>query len=191
MNEKAAGGAPVREAALARRSAPKVTDVSPDDAELRSLIAAAGRVADHASLEPWRLVALRGDARARLGDALVEAAGLEGPDAEKLRGKPLRAPLLVAVVARTQEGHPKVPVWEQDAMAAGVAHLLSLLLDEAGWGVMWRTGPHVRHDAVAAVHGLAPGEHLLGWLYVGGVPADASRDRHRPVDASRFLTTLD
>ena len=30
--------------------------------------------------------------------------------------------------------------WEQEAVASGVAHVLSLLLDEAGWGVIWRTG---------------------------------------------------
>ncbi len=54
-------------------------------------------------------------------------------------------------------------------MAAGVAHTLSLLLDEAGWGVMWRTGGHTRSPQVAALHGLGPNEQLLGWLYVGGV----------------------
>ena len=32
----------------------------------------------------------------------------------------------------------KVHDWEQDAAATGVAHMLSLLLDEAGWGVFWR-----------------------------------------------------
>ena len=96
-------------------------------------------------------------------------------------GKPLRAPLLLAVVAVVTPDHPKVPEWEQEASAAGVAHLMSLLLDEAGWGVMWRTGPYTRHPIVEAAHGLVPGERLLGWLYVGGLPGRAPRRAaHRP-----------
>lgn len=178
--------ASVREAALARRSWPKVTDVAPGDAEVLELLAVAGRVADHASLAPWRVIAIRGTARERVGDALAAAAGAQGEAAAKLAGKPLRAPLLLALVASTRL-HPKVPEWEQDAAAAGVGHLLSLLLDEAGWGVMWRTGPLTRHPIVARAHGLDEGEHLLGWLYVGGRPERERPERRiAPDTASRF-----
>ena len=178
-------------AALARRSSSKVTDAAPDDDALMALLEGAARVADHASLRPWRLIALRGAARERLGRALVEAAGVQGESALKLARKPLRAPLLLAIVAVTTPGHPKVPEWEQDASAAGVAHLLSLLLDEAGWGVMWRTGPHTRHPIVSEMHGLGPNEHLLGWLYVGGVPAVGRGERRTERIAATRLTTLD
>lgn len=179
------------EAALARRSSPKVTDAAPDDATLRVLLEGAARVADHASLRPWRLIALRGRARDRLGDALAQAAGLAGDDAAKLAAKPLRAPLLIAVVAVVVPDHPKVPEWEQEAGAAGVAHVLSLLLDEAGWGVMWRSGPHTRHPLIARMHGLAPGERLMGWLYVGGRPAGGRSERRSERVAASRLTTLD
>jgi nitroreductase len=178
----------VREAALARRSAPKVTDAAPDDATIVSLLDAAARVADHASLAPWRIIALRGDARARLGTALAAAAGFDGAHGARLAAKPLRAPLLLAIVAVTGE-HPKVPVWEQEAVAAGVAHVLSLLLDEAGWGVMWRSGPHTRHPLVAEAHGLAANERLLGWLYVGGLLEGARPQRSTDgVAAARFTS---
>ncbi|MCD2444260.1 nitroreductase [Agromyces sp. SYSU K20354] len=177
--------ASVREAVLARRSAPKVTDVAPDDATIIELLVAAERVPDHAALRPWRVIALRGAARSRLGAALAEASGLTGDAASRLAAKPERAPLLLAIVA-TSTPHPKVPQWEQDAAAAGVAHLLSLLLDEAGWGVMWRTGPYTRHALVAAMHGLGANEHLLGWLYVGGVPEGARAARTGLPPAPRF-----
>lgn len=178
--------ASVRAAALARRSWPKVTDAAPSDAELADLVEAAGRVADHGGLVPWRVIALRGDARNRLGAALAEAAGAEGAAAEKLAAKPLRAPLLVAIVAVVRE-HPKVPEWEQEACAAGVGHVLTLLLDEAGWGVMWRTGPHTRHPSIARMLGLADGERLMGWLYVGGKPETGRPERRRsPVTEGRL-----
>jgi len=179
------------QAALARRSSPKVTDAAPDDQTLRALLEGAARVADHASLRPWRLIALRGRARERLGDALARAAGAEGDAAAKLAAKPLRAPLLIAVVAVITPEHPKVPEWEQEASAAGVAHVLSLLLDEAGWGVMWRSGPHTRHPLVAGMHGLAPNERLLGWLYVGGAPGGGRGERRTERVAASRLTTLD
>jgi nitroreductase len=106
-----------------------------------------------------------------------------------MRAKPLRAPLLLAIVVAPQPSI-KVPDWEQEAAAAGVAHALSLVLAEAGWGVMWRTGPEVRSDEVHRVHGLAPNERLLGWLYVGGMPAKKKSGIRKALNASDFLTSL-
>ncbi|HEY2556764.1 MAG TPA: nitroreductase family protein, partial [Diaminobutyricibacter sp.] len=139
------------EAVASRRSYSRVTDEAPAHDALLPLVAAAGRVADHSSLRPWRVIELRGDARNRLGAAFVKDAGAHGPDAEKLAGKPLRAPLLLAIVS-VRHRSDKVPGWEQDAVAAGVAHTLSLLLHEAGWGVFWRTGAHTRSKAVHKAH---------------------------------------
>jgi nitroreductase len=42
------------EAVRARRSWSKVTDAAPTHDQLLELVAAAGRVADHSSLAPWR-----------------------------------------------------------------------------------------------------------------------------------------
>ena len=81
------------EAALARRSWSKVTAEAPTHDELLRFVAAAGRVADHSSLRPWRLIELRGDDRERLGRAINKANGDKGSSS-----KPLRAPLLIAVV---------------------------------------------------------------------------------------------
>ncbi|QIG40010.1 nitroreductase [Microbacterium sp. 4R-513] len=172
------------EAARARRSWSKVTDAAPSHEELLELVAAAGRVADHSSLAPWRLIELRGTDREKLGRAIAKAEGDKHPSS-----KPLRAPLLIAVVASYRKSG-KVPRWEQEAVASGVAHMLSLLLDEAGWGVLWRTGHYTRSKPVAKAHGLKKNEELLGWLYVGGKPPEKREGRRRPVDAARFLTPM-
>jgi nitroreductase len=173
-----------------RQSHARVTADAPTHEQLIPLVEAASTVADHGALAPWRLIELRGAARERLGAAFVAASGLEGSHAQKLAEKPLRASLLIAVVAR-HEPSIKVPEWEQDAAASGVAHTLSLLLAEAGWGVMWRTGGHTRHPAVAAMHGLAPNEKLLGWLYVGGIPKRTKRERKARLDLDGHLSQLD
>lgn len=177
-----------REAALRRRSRSSVTADAPTHEQLLPLVEAAATVADHGDLKPWRLIEVRGDARERLGAAFVEASGLEGKDAAKLAAKPLRASLLIAVVASYKPSF-KVPRWEQEAVASGVAHLLSLLLDEAGWGVFWRTGGLTRSGAVHRVHELGPDEELLGWLYVGGIEKIKAEKKHK-FNASRFLSSL-
>jgi nitroreductase len=174
----------------ARRSYSRVTPDAPTHEELLPLVAAAGRVADHSALHPWRIIELRGEARKRLGEAFVKDAHASGSEAEKLASKPLRSSLLLAVVSvRTKS--EKVPGWEQDAVASGVAHILSLLLHDAGWGVMWRTGHHTRSKAVHRMHGLAKNERLMGWLYVGGIPADSKEGHRTSIDPERFLSTLD
>lgn len=170
------------EAMLDRRSLSRVTDDAPTHDELLAFVAGAGRVADHKNLKPWRLIEIRGDDRKKLGRAIAKAKGKKGRDS-----KPLRAPLLIAVIGSYRHG--KVPVWEQQAVATGVAHMLSLALDEAGYGVFWRTDGKPRKP-VRRVHGLKKNEELLGWLYVGGKP-----ERNRPlgrkrVDAASFLSRM-
>jgi nitroreductase len=172
------------DAVRARRSWSKVTAEAPSHAELLELVSAAGRVADHSGLTPWRLIELRGEDRDTLGRAIAKAEGDKG-----ISSKPLRAPLLIAVVASPRKSD-KVPRWEQEAVASGVAHVLSLLLDEAGWGVIWRTGHYTRARAVAKAHGLKKSEDLLGWLYVGGKPDRRRGGYRRGVDARRFVSRM-
>ena len=185
-------GSPVLAAMARRRSVSAVGDRAPNDRELSLLLRSVVTVADHKSLRPWRLITLRGDDRLRLGEALDAATGTVRDPGEP-NPKPLRAPLLIAIVA-SQIEHPKVPRWEQIATAAGAGHLLSLALSEAGWGVMWRSGIHTNDSQVRVAHGLADDELLMGWLYVGDVdPAFARRasTSSRPVpDPQAFLSPM-
>lgn len=158
-----------------------MTGDAPTHDELAPLVAAAAGVADHASLRPWRLIEVRDDARDTIGRSFAKAGGSAD--------KPLRAPLLIAVVA-VHKPSGKVPEWEQDAVASGVAHVLSLLLDEAGWGVLWRTGDITRSKKVAKAHGLAKNEKLMGWLYVGGKPDKTKPEKKDALNLERYLTSL-
>ena len=177
------------DAVMRRQSHSKVTADAPSRLELLPLVEAAATVADHSGMKPWRLIELRGDARVRLGAAFAEASGATGKDAEKAGSKPLRASLLIAVVF-THKPSFKVPAWEQEAVASGVAHMLSLLLDEAGWGVFWRSGILTRTEPVHRMHELTPNEQLLGWLYVGGLPDKTKSDKRKRLEVGRYLTSL-
>ncbi len=161
-----------------------MTADAPTHEELLPLVAASARVADHSALRPWRLIELRGRAREKLGAAIAKAEGDKHPST-----KPMRASLLIAIVVTVKKSS-KVPAWEQETVASGVAHMLSLLLHDAGWGVFWRSGPYTRSKPVRKMHQLAKNEQLLGWLYVGGVPADAKPGSRKPVDAESLISEL-
>lgn len=170
-----------------RRSHSKVTDTAPDRAELERLLSAMSSVADHSSLRPWRIIEMRGDRRNKLGKALAKA---NGTTLEKGLSNANRAPLVLAIVVSPRKSS-KVPYWEQESAASGVAHYLSLLLHEAGWGTMWRTGEAARHKAIRKAHRLEKHEQLLGWIYVGGIP---DRDRkpkpRKPLKVDEHLSEL-
>jgi nitroreductase len=158
-----------------RRSTAPVTDRAPSDAELAGYLQLAAHSPDHLCLRAWRLITLRGEARVRLGDALVAGFGdTPGtPRAAKTAGKALRAPLVISIVAMPVD-HPKVPRWEQTAAIGALVATLQLVLFEAGYTAMWRTGPAVELAPVRELLGLAEHEQLLGWLHVGGRDLDPS-----------------
>src|SRR5690606_16283724 len=68
------GDAPMLQALDRRRSTPARTlgEPGPDSEQLLRIIGSAVRVPDHGKLTPWRLLAVRGAARERIGERLVE-----------------------------------------------------------------------------------------------------------------------
>jgi nitroreductase len=181
----------VLEAIRSRRSIGKVTgDVS--DEQLHLLVEAGLWAPNHKLSDPVRYIALRGDARARLGAAWMrDARTIEPPPGveraaflEKEGRKPLRAPVLLVVVHRVD---PDPVVEAEDAATAAAAVQNVLLAAHAiGLGAMWRTGGMVRSAAVMDELGLAQNERMSGIVYLGE-PAMSS-PASPPRDVSAHLT---
>ena len=153
-----------------RVSVAKLVEPAPTQAQREVLFAAALRAPDHGQLRPWRFLTIEGAARERFGQVLEQALKSD-PKAgavqiEKARNAPLRAPLLVVVIAKNIM-HPKVPVSEQHLSAACCAHALLLAAQAQGLGAMWRTGELAYHPQVAQALGLSKGEQVLGFIYLG------------------------
>ncbi len=160
---------------LSRVSSGKLTPPAPDEAQRRQLFAAALRAADHGHLRPWRFLVIEGDGLSALGNLFAEAARLDQPDIsdsalERYRGMPLRAPLIVAVIASCQ-AHPKVPELEQLLSAAGAAQNMLNAAHALGLGAIWRTGEMAYHPYVLKALGLRDKEQLVGYLYIGNLAA--------------------
>jgi nitroreductase len=156
------------DALLNRGSAPRLIAPAPDTAQRELLFRAALRAPDHGQLRPWRFLTIEGAAREQLGELLAQALPADAsPEAlSKARAMPLRAPLLVVVIARVQ-AHAKVPAQEQVIAAGCAAHGILLAAHAQGIGAVWRTGELAYNAQVAAGLGLAADEQVIAFLYLG------------------------
>ena len=173
-----------------RRSVPsrQLGEPAPSDAQLDRLLAAAVRVPDHGKLTPWRLLRIRGAARARLGAALADIHQRHDPAAPdaviaKDRERYSFAPLIFAVIARVQPEHPKVPVQEQVISAGFVAYNLLLGAQALGFGAQILTGWAAYDRDAATLLGLADNERVVAFVHIG-TAREAAPERARPDPAS-------
>ncbi len=156
-----------------RSSVPKLSDPLPSQVMLDNIYKAAFRAADHAVLRPWRFLIVKGDARRRLGELFVQAgldgdAELDDSAVEKLRSKPLRAPLVLVCVS-SYKPHPKVPEIEQDLSAGAAIQNMLVAAFAQGVGAMWRTGSLAYNPVVKSGLGLSSQEKIIGFLYIGTI----------------------
>jgi nitroreductase len=175
-----------------RRSVPsrQLGEPAPDAAQLDRLLHAAIRAPDHGKLVPWRLLAIRGDARARLGQTLAAIHARKEPDIapsvlEKDRDRFNFAPLIIAVIARIEQDHPKIPAQEQLLSAGCVAYNLLLGAQALGFGAQWLTGWSAYDEEVARLLGLAANERVIGFVHIGTAKEPAP-ERTRPALADVY-----
>lgn len=170
-----------------RVSVPRLVEPAPTAEQRQALFRAALRAPDHGQLRPWRFLTVEGEARVRLGElfaaALREGNALAPEEAlNKARGMPLRAPLLVVVIARVQ-AHPKVPETEQVIAAGCAAHGMLLAAHAQGIGAVWRTGDMAYDAHVAKGLGLAADERIVAYLYLGTPERELRQVPELAVDA--------
>ena len=154
----------------------------PDPAQLEALLSTAIRVPDHGKLSPWRLLLIRGEARARFGARLAEIHAAQDPSASeavlaKDRERYNCAPVIAAVIARIVSGH-KIPEQEQLLSAGCVAYNLLLGAQALGFGAQWLTGWAAYDARVAGLLGLGEGERVIGFVHVG-TAAEPGVERQR------------
>ena len=158
-----------------RRSVGQVTQEEPAREQIERLLEAATYAPSHHVTEPWHFFVLTGAARERFGDVMATAlqAQMEGVLDDKAqvrlwkeRNKALRAPVIIVVTipkARQLEGDLLENI---EAAAAAVQNML-LAAEEMGLAAIWRTGDTAYNPVVKRWFGLAPDDHIVGFIYVG------------------------
>jgi nitroreductase len=164
------------EALLTRQSVPPafLGEPAPDDAALERILAAGASAPDHGRLRPWRFILIRGAARARLGEVFAQALLERQPDApapalDQERARPMRAPLLIAVAAKVDPEHPKIPEIEQILSTAAAAQNILIAAHAEGFGAKWLTGANAYDEHVKQALGLAPSDRLIGFIHMGTI----------------------
>ncbi|MBI1407517.1 MAG: nitroreductase [Caulobacter sp.] len=175
---------------LARRrsaSALALTAPGPDAAQLNDLLRLAARVPDHGKLTPWRFVILGGEAKTAFVVGL-EAIAAASSDPVKLTAKLAKVkapPLGVAVISSPVEGD--IPAWEQLLSAGAVCTNLLHAATAMGFGANWITDWYAYDPDATALLGLADGEKVAGFVFIG-TAAEPPAERVRPDVAA--LTTM-
>lgn len=182
----------IMQALLDRKSTPPrlMADDGPTPADLRDMMAAAVTAPDHGAVRPWRFVVIEGDDRAILGQVFADALRARDPAASdkaiaKEVNRPLRAPTIVAVLARVIPDHPKAPWVEQIVATACAAQNLLLAAESKGFGGIMLTGKNAQDPNVKAFFKLEAADEIVAFIYLGK-PDGLTPDKDRP-DPLQFV----
>jgi nitroreductase len=158
-----------------RRSIGKMTQERPTREQIERLLVAATHAPNHYKVQPWKFIVLAGKAREELGAVMAESLAhrLEETSSDKAqallnkeRSKLLRSPVVIVVVAEPPQQPKVLEIENIEAVAAAVQNML-LTAEEMGLACMWRTGDAAYDPHVKRWLGLAPGDHIVSFLYVG------------------------
>jgi nitroreductase len=138
---------------------------------IEKLLAAAVQAPNHHRVRPWRFIVLTGNARARLGDVMMQSLKQRSPDTpeaalESERKKPLRAPVIIAIGVDKPTEEKVVEIENICACAAAAQNIL-LAAHASGLGAIWRTGPSALDPEVKSFLHLDVDQELIGFLYIG------------------------
>jgi len=154
------------------------------------MLASAVRVPDHGKRVPFRFIAISGDARDALGEAVAARGRALRPDAgeaavDKDRARFSHAPLVLTVVARLDPEDTAIPEPERLLSAGSVCFALLQAAQGLGFGATWLTGWPAHDAGVHALLGLGANERIAGFIHIG-TPQAEPRERERP-DPAQLL----
>jgi len=142
---------------------------APTEEQVWLAAAAAVRAPDHRKLAPFRFVVIPQEARSALGELFADRARRQGKSEDEVaneRDRALRGPLLIALVARIDCEHPRVPPHEQWLAAGGALSNFLTALHFMGFAGKMLSGRRAADPAIQRAF-CEPGETLVGWIAVG------------------------
>lgn len=159
-------------------------DPGPSSEQLERILQIGTRVPDHRKLTPWRLTVFQGESRAHFGRALAAAYKHDFPDHPEDRvqfeaDRFLRAPIVIAVISAPKDCVRGTPQWEQQLSAGAVCMNLCLAAQASGFGAQWLTEWYAFDARIHAELGMAKGEQVAGFIYIG-TPDQPASPRARP-----------
>lgn len=162
----------------------------PTRAQMRAIAAMGLRVPDHKKIEPWRLIALEGDALQFLATLVMSHAPDYQPDPEKAAKIITLYEEAGAVMAMVFAPKPveDAPEWEQHLSMGAVGVSLVNATIASGFGACWMSGFLTECPEILDYLGVGADEKLAGLVHMG-TPRSAPPERPRPNldDKLKFL----
>ncbi|MBI5132676.1 MAG: NAD(P)H nitroreductase [Rhodopseudomonas palustris] len=154
---------------LTRRSCAALQAPAPEGEALEVILKAALRVPDFQELRPYQFIIAKGEGLERLG-AMMERAAIASGQSEDIVKRapkmPLRAPLVIVVVAKARDSVVVHPLEQQ--MTAGCAVMaMQMAAFAQGFGGIWRSGWAMFDRTLHAELNLAERDQIVGFLYLG------------------------
>lgn len=154
-----------------RVSAPRLAAPAPSGEILANIQKAAFRAADHGRMRPWRFLVLEGEGLVALGELFARAeevkqGEISAKERERAIGRPLRAPMVIVAIT-SPKANAKVPEIEQVISTGAAVQNMITAAYAQDVGAIWRTGDYAYDTSVMAGLGLAEGERIVGFLYLG------------------------
>lgn len=170
-----------------------MTGPAPTDDELRQILGAAQRAADHRGLRPWRFIVVRPEHYQEFFDRLAAAATrVQGdPNRDQINRDKYeltqRAPLLVVAAAKIDLNHKTAPI-EQAFAAAGATQLVLNAAHALNYKAFLFSGAGVLDEEFKAGLGLGTQDHLIGFICIGKA---AGADKGGPTAEETIKAGLD
>lgn len=172
-----------------RRSvvAKKMLPAAPTDSDLEEIISCGLRVPDHANVQPWKLVVIKGEARKRFDEEIILKAAEEtskesmSDELKQLESQRMqRSGAVIAVLCSFVIPH-KIPVWEQQLSAGAVCSHLLIAAQSLDYAAQWITEWPAYHPAVISALGGDPAsDRIAGFIHIGKKQSQPD-ERKRPL----------
>lgn len=165
---------PAFAAVMARRSgnARALVAPGPDPTAIEAMVLAASRAPDHGRLVPFRILEIPESTRNRLADLMGAASLVLNPDlpeaeVERAREKAHQGPVILALIARIQPEHPKIPASDQWLTVGCALENLLLALQSFGFAAAIRSGKFMETPPMREGFALGSNEHLVSLVAIG------------------------
>lgn len=164
-----------------RRSVKRLVGPVPSNDHLKQILEAAVLAPDHKELAPWRFLIIEGEGLKAMGELLatslqVRDAGATTGMLDKERSKPLRAPMIIAVIAKRLP--TRLHFSELVAATAAATQNLLLAAHALGYGAIWRSGAPLQDENVKKAFGFDGDDEIVGFVYIG--TPDGSVEERKP-----------
>ena len=145
---------------------------------VEKLLDAGNQAPNHYKVRPWRFFVLTGKARNKLGEVMAASQAERFTDLpketfDKTKALPLRAPVVIALGV-DKPAESKVVELENFAAVSAAAENILLAAHALGLGAILRTGDWARDLKVKQFFGLAEGQHIVGFIYIGYPDGESS-----------------